>query len=159
LLGGTLAAALAIGPLAGALASTSHAGWPPIQHLYQNKTDANATAHGVANLHNELLGGNGSDTLYAGRAGDVLWGDSKPGAQPTTQVDTMVGGPGNDIFYASHGVNVIDTGTGKDIVHAHYGRGTIRCRSAADIVYLSHKSRPDYKLSGCRQISYATAGA
>ena len=62
-----------------AQASTSHAGWPPIQHLYQNRTDANATVHGVPNLHNELLGGNGSDTLYAGNVGDVLWGDYKPG--------------------------------------------------------------------------------
>jgi Ca2+-binding RTX toxin-like protein len=146
-------------PLGAAWANTSHAGWPPIQHLYINKTSANATVHGIADLHNELLGGNGNDTLYAGDVGDVLWGDYMPGTQSTTQVDKMYGGPGNDIFYASHGTNLIYTGGGSNIVHAHYGRGTIHCGSTTDIVYLSHKSRPDYKLIGCRHISYATQGS
>jgi Ca2+-binding RTX toxin-like protein len=147
-------------PLAVAQASTSHAGWPVIlrQNEQINHNDLNETLTGRQGVHNELLGGNGNDTLIAGNIGDVLWGDYKPGNQPTTQVDTMTGGAGNDFFYASHGTNIISTGGGMNIVHAHYGRGTITCGSASDIVYLSHKSRPDYKLIGCKHISYATSG-
>jgi hypothetical protein len=157
----TLAGALALGalsvPLAVAEANTSHAGWPVIAHQNSqiNKTSANATLRGNPGVHNELLGGNGNDTIYAGNIGDVMWGDYMPGAQSTTQVDTMIGGPGNDFFYASHGTNFINTGTGSDIVHAHYGRGTIHCLSSKDIVYISHKVLPLYKLSGCKHISFA----
>ncbi len=32
---------------------------------------------GRRKVHNELLGGHGSDTIYAGPIGDVLWGDYK----------------------------------------------------------------------------------
>lgn len=108
--------------------------------------------------HNELLGGHGSDTIHAGPAGDVIWGDYKPDGQPTTQVDVLDGGAGNDFIYASHGTNDISTGGGKDVVHAHFGRGRIRCGSARTIVFLSHKSRPGYHLAGCRRISYKTLG-
>ncbi len=110
-------------------------------------------------LHNELLGGNGSDTIYAGRpAGDVLWGDYKPGTQSTSQVDRLSGGPGNDFIYASHGTNYIYTGGGTDAVHAHFGRGEIHCDSAGVTVFLSHASRPRYRLFGCEHISYSTDG-
>src|SRR4051812_49486679 len=39
--------------------------------------------------HNELLGGHGSDTVYAGPWGDVIWGDYKPSGQPTSQRDRL----------------------------------------------------------------------
>ena len=71
--------------------------------------------------HNELLGGHGSDTIYAGPWGDVLWGDFKPSGQNSTQRDTIVGGPGNDFIYSSHGVNAIAAGGGDDFVKAHFG--------------------------------------
>jgi Ca2+-binding RTX toxin-like protein len=82
--------------------------------------------------HNELLGGHGSDTIHAGPAGDVI--------------------------YASHGVNHIRTGVGEDVVHAHFGSGTITCGSIHAIVYISHASRPHYRLSGCTHVSYRTLG-
>jgi Ca2+-binding RTX toxin-like protein len=107
--------------------------------------------------HNELLGGHGNDDIHAGPAGDVIWGDYKSSGQPTTQVDTLVGGAGNDFIYASHGTNHISTGGGTDVVHAHFGRGTIRCGSRRDIAYLSRKVRPLYHVTGCR-ISYKTLG-
>ncbi len=155
-----LVAGAVLGGSAGAVqASTSHAGWPVFGHRYQNRTDADATARGLPGVHNEMLGGGGSDTLYAGDLGDVLWGDYKPGNQPTTQVDAMYGGAGNDFFYASHGMNTISTGGGMNIVHAHYGHGSITCGSPSDIVYLSHKSKPHYKLVGCKHISFATTGS
>jgi Ca2+-binding RTX toxin-like protein len=160
-----LACAVALGSLAvgltAAQANTSHAGWPVIlrQNEQINRTSANETLTGHQGVHNELLGGNGNDTLIAGNIGDVLWGDYMPGAQSSTQRDTIVGGAGNDFIYASHGINTISTGGGTNVVHAHFGRGTIKCGSPTDIVYLSHQSRPHYKLTGCKHISYATTGS
>ena len=109
-------------------------------------------------VHNELLGGHGSDTIHAGPNGDVIWGDHKPSGQPTSQVDRLYGGPGKDFIYASHGTNSIFTGRGRDRVHAHFGRGEIHCGSGRAIVYLSHRSRPRYRLFGCARISYRTVG-
>jgi hypothetical protein len=109
-------------------------------------------------VHNELLGGHGSDTIYAGPDGDVIWGDYKPAGQPTTQVDVLYGGAGDDFIYAGHGTNHIFTGTGRDTVHAHFGRGDIHCGSSAAVVYLSRRGRPGYKLFGCPTVSYRTAG-
>jgi Ca2+-binding RTX toxin-like protein len=108
--------------------------------------------------HNELLGGHGNDTIHAGPAGDVIWGDYKPSDQPSNQVDYLFGGPGNDFIYASHGVNHIRTGVGEDVVHAHFGSGTIDCGSIHAIVYISHASRAKYRLTGCTHISYRTLG-
>ncbi|MEA2385044.1 MAG: hypothetical protein QOH72_5015 [Solirubrobacteraceae bacterium] len=109
-------------------------------------------------VHNELLGGHGNDTIYAGPDGDVIWGDYKPAGQPTTQVDVLYGGAGADFIYAAHGTNQIFTGTGRDTVHAHFGRGEIHCGSPDAVVYLSRRSRPGYKLFGCPTVSYRTAG-
>jgi hypothetical protein len=73
-------------------------------------------------------------------------------------VDVLSGGAGADFIYASHGTNEISTGTGRDTVHAHFGRGEIHCGSPAAVVYLSRRSRPRYKLFGCPNISFRTAG-
>jgi hypothetical protein len=108
--------------------------------------------------HNELLGGHGNNTIYAGPAGDVVWGDYKPSGDPTTQVNHLYGGAGNDFIYAAHGTNYISTGGGTDVVHAHFGGGEIHCDSPTVTVYLSRMSRPHYKLFGCRHISYKTDG-
>ena len=108
--------------------------------------------------HNELLGGHGNDTIYAGPWGDVLWGDYKPSGQPTTQIDYLYGGAGKDFIYASHGTNYIHSGGGDDVIHAHFGRGEIWCEGGQPIVYLSHRGRKGYRLHGCGRISYRTAG-
>lgn len=108
--------------------------------------------------HNELLGGHGDNTIYAGPSGDVIWGDYKPSGDPTTQVNHLYGGPGDDFIYAAHGTNYIWTGGGTDVVHAHFGGGEIHCDSPTVTVYLSHMSRPHYKLFGCEHISYKTLG-
>jgi hypothetical protein len=141
-----------------ALGKASHEGWPQIDGvLKMNKQDQSRPLSGHPNRHNELLGGHGDDTISAGQMGDVIWGDYKPCCQPTTQVDRLYGGPGNDFIYASHGINFIYTGGGRDIVHAHFGRaGEIHCDSPRVLVYLSHRSRPHYHLYGCRHISYKT---
>lgn len=152
-----LAIALLV-PTAAAVANTSHAGWPQIDGLLRmHKADESGLITGLANRHNELLGGHGNDIIHAGNAGDVLWGDYKPSGQPETQVDQLIGGPGKDYIYASHGTNIIVSGGGPDVIHAHFGRGSITC-SATTTLFLSRRSRRGYQLHGCRHISYKTLG-
>jgi len=145
---------------AGAIAKTSHAGWPKIDgDLKTSSGDGGGTLRATkVNRHNELLGGHGSDKIYAGRVGDVLWGDYKPGGQPTSQVDRIHGGAGKDFIYASHGTNYIHAGGGADQIHAHFGRGEIWCGSGKVTLFLSHRSRKRYRLHGCERVSYKTVG-
>jgi Ca2+-binding RTX toxin-like protein len=155
-----IALALVAALAATAAAKTSHAGWPQIDgDLKMHKADENGTLRATkVDRHNELLGGHGSDTLYAGKVGDVLWGDYKPGGQPTGQVDRIHGGQGKDFIYASHGANFIHAGGGADQIHAHFGHGAIWCGSGSVTLFLSHKSRKGYTLHGCERISYRTVG-
>ena len=108
--------------------------------------------------HNELLGGHGSDTIYAGPWGDVLWGDFKPSGQPTTQRDILDGGAGPDFIYASHGENHIDAGAGNDWIKAHFGHGTIDCGPGDDVLYVSRRAETGYTVRGCERISHRTLG-
>jgi hypothetical protein len=108
--------------------------------------------------HNELLGGHGNDSLYAGPWGDVLWADYKPSGQPSTQTDHVFGGAGKDFIYASHGTNAIAAGGGNDFVKAHFGRGTIDCGGGNDILYVSRKAQRHYKITHCDRISHKTLG-
>jgi hypothetical protein len=108
--------------------------------------------------HNELLGGHGNDTIFAGPAGDVIWGDYKPSGQPTTQRDVLIGGAGRDFIYASHGTNAIQAGAGDDWLKAHFGRGSIDCGPGRDVLYVSRKAQKDYRITGCETISHKTLG-
>jgi Ca2+-binding RTX toxin-like protein len=141
-----------------AAASTSHEGWPKIDgRLSMHKKDQSGTMRGTSRS-DELLGGHGNDDIWGRGAADVLWGDYKAGGQPASQVDHLHGGAGNDFIYASHGENIIDAGTGDDTIHAHYGHGTIDCGGGTDVLYISHRARKAYKISGCETISYKTGG-
>jgi Ca2+-binding RTX toxin-like protein len=108
--------------------------------------------------HNELLGGHGDDTIFAGPWGDVLWGDYKPSGQPTTQRDRIYGGAGRDFIYASHGWNTIDAGGGPDWLKAHFGHGIIDCGGGQDVLYVSRKAQKRYDIRGCETISHKTLG-
>jgi Ca2+-binding RTX toxin-like protein len=108
--------------------------------------------------HNELLGGHGNDTLYAGPRGDVLWADYKPSGQPTTQVDRVFGANGRDFIYASHGTNMIAAGGGDDWVKAHFGSGTIDCGGGRDLLYISRRAQRHYTIRHCERISHKTLG-
>jgi hypothetical protein len=192
----TLCAAVAV-PAGGALASTSHKGWPRIDMQLMNKTDrsrpldarpghdpfdgtdSSYSCDGVhkrgacqtffvkgdggtvmtgRKIHSELLGGHGSDTIHAGPLGDVLWGDYKPGSQPSSQHDRLYGGAGKDFIYASHGYNLIEAGGGPDYIKAHYGHGIIDCGSGHDTLYVSHKAQTHYKIRHCERISHKSLG-
>lgn len=108
--------------------------------------------------HARLLGGHGSDTIHAGPWGDVLWGDYKPSGQPTSQVDVLVGGAGDDFIYGSHGINRIDAGPGDDYVKLHFGRGSVDCGGGTDVLYISRKAQRRTTITGCETISHATLG-
>jgi Ca2+-binding RTX toxin-like protein len=151
-------ATLLIGSVATAAEKASHKGWPKIDgKLDIHKLDEETPMQGFKSKHNELLGGHGDDTITAGDIGDVLWGDYKPSGQPATQTDVITGGPGKDHIYASHGTNTIVTKGGADQVHAHYGRGTITCATKKPLIFLSHRSKPHYKLKGCTRITFRSS--
>jgi Ca2+-binding RTX toxin-like protein len=142
----------------GAVANTSHAGWPAIDGvLKMHKQDQSTTMRGTGR-NDELLGGHGSDTIWGRDGHDVLWGDYKPSGQNETQVDHLNSGAGNDFVYASHGRNVIRAGAGDDTVHAHFGRGIIDCGAGRDIAYVSRKGRKGYTIRHCETISHKTLG-
>jgi Ca2+-binding RTX toxin-like protein len=101
--------------------------------------------------HNELLGGDGNDTIHAGPAGDVIWGDSHAEGNDTTQVDRLYGGAGDDWIYASHGTNYIWTGAGEDHVLLVYGHGVVYCNGPGHKILVMRKlaTNRHYRLVGC----------
>jgi Ca2+-binding RTX toxin-like protein len=156
ILRGWLLAFLAVG--AGVLAfvapaggEASHAGWPPIGHFAGHRVGESGVLRGLDGVHNELLGGPGNDTIYAGNEGDVIWGDANSADNPTTQKDELYGGPGNDWIYASHGYNHIWTSAGDDHIALVYGHGIVDCNGPGVktlVMRYLPQNRP-WKLVGC----------
>lgn len=144
-----------------ALAMTSHAGWPPDQHLVMDKGPAGRhnTLVGKNGVHNYLLGGYGDDTIYGGNAGDVIWGDYHPSGWPSFQTAVIHAGDGPNFIYSNDTVNYVWTGTNpQTVVHAHEGAGVIHCENPHIVVFTSHHALPHYKLDGCRHISFYSVG-
>ena len=140
----------AVAPALGA-AEASHAGWPAIQNLAGHPRNESGTLRGEDGIHNELLGGNGNDTIWAGNEGDVIWGDSHPSGQPESQVDRLHGGQGEDWIYSSHGTNYIWTGAGNDHLALVYGHGVVYCNGPG-LKTLTMPLLPQnrrYRLLGC----------
>jgi Ca2+-binding RTX toxin-like protein len=137
-----------------------HEFWPAIDRSnVQIAQGGGATFYGAQDASNELLGYHGSDTLYGGDQGDVLWGDYIGDGQPTTQVDTLHGGNGNDFLYSSHGRNTLDGGPGNDAIKARYGRGTVNCGSGRDIVYVPKSRKRNWTFIGCEKFEYRSESA
>ncbi len=146
---------------AAAQAMTSHAGWPPDQHLVMDKGRAGLehTLRGRAGVHNYLLGGYGNDTIYGGERGDVIWGDYHPSGWPSHQTAVIHAGNGQNFIYSNDTVNYVFTGTNpRTVVHAHEGSGIIHCENPHIIVFTSHHALPRYRLHGCRHISFFSVG-
>lgn len=140
---------------------TSHAGWPPNQHLVMDRGPAGRShvLSGVNGRHNYLLGGYGDDTIYGGNSGDVIWGDYHPSGWPGHQTAVIHAGNGKNFIYANDTVNYVWTGTHPGtVVHAHEGSGVIHCENPQIIVFTSHHALPRYKLHGCRRISFYSVG-
>lgn len=139
-----------------AFGEASHAGWPQFGHHEGHPSNESGVMRGEPGVHNELLGGDGNDTIYAGEEGDVIWGDSHAdgGNQPSSQRDYLHGGAGKDWIYASHGFNEIWTGAGNDQLALVYGHGVVNCTGTGlktlVLPYLPQNRR--YKLVGCAHI-------
>jgi hypothetical protein len=134
-----------------ALAEANHTGWPPQEHHEGHPNNESGVMRGEEGVHNYLLGGGGDDTIYGGNDGDVIWGDSHPGNQPTSQRDYLHGGEGEDWIYASYGENTIWTGAGNDHVALVYGHGTVYCNGPGLktlVMRYLPQNRP-WKLVGC----------
>jgi hypothetical protein len=144
-----------------ALAMTSHAGWPPDQHLVMDKGSAGQqnVLTGVPGKHNYLLGGYGNDTIYGGDSGDVIWGDFHESGWPSSQTVIIHAGNGRNLIYANDTVNYVWTGTNPaTVVHAHENSGVIHCQNPHIVVFTSHHALPHYRLDGCRHISFFSVG-
>jgi hypothetical protein len=146
--------------VASAAAMTSHAGWPPDQHLVMDKGPIGQVnvLTGEDGVHNYLLGGYGSDTIFGGNAGDVIWGDYHPSGE-STQTAVIHAGDGPNFIYANDTFNYVWTGTNPDtVVHAHENGGVIHCENPAIVVFTSHHALPHWQLDGCRHISFYSVG-
>jgi hypothetical protein len=156
-----VAAAAALVAASAAAASTSHAGWPRLQHLVMDKGPGGEqhVLRGRPRVHNWLLGGYGNDTIYGGSAGDVIWGDYHPSGWPARQTAVIYAGNGKNFIYSNDTVNTVWTGTNPaTVVHAHEGSGVIHCQNPHIIVFTSHHALPRYRLDGCRRISFYSVG-
>jgi hypothetical protein len=145
------------------LAMTSHAGWPPDQHLVMDKGPAGQrhVLRGKMGAHNYLLGGWGNDTIYGGNSGDVIWGDYNESTWPSYQTVTIHAGNGRNFIYANDTVDYVWTGSNpRTVVHAHNPgtSGVIHCQSSGIVVFLSKVSERHFKLDGCQHISHYSVG-
>ena len=134
-----------------ALGEANHTGWPQQEHHEGHPNNESGVMRGEEGVHNYLLGGGGNDTIYGGNDGDVIWGDSHPGEQPTSQRDYLHGGEGEDWIYASYGFNEIWTGAGNDHVALVYGHGIVFCNGPGLktlVMRYLPQNRP-WKLIGC----------
>ncbi len=146
------AASIASVPRA-SIAEANHDGWPRDECLKMDKGPAghSHTLVGLKHVHNWLLGGYGNDTIYAGNAGDVIWGDYHPEGQSESQRDYLHGGAGEDWIYSSHGYNEIWTGAGSDHLALVYGHGIVFCNGAGLKTFVMRylpQNRP-WTLVGC----------
>ena len=157
--GAVLACLIALGVSAAAPAKTSHAGWPKIAdgHLFKQSSNENYVKTGTSKS-DEILGHHGSDTLRGGGASDVLWGDWDPDGQPTSQVDHIYGGAGNDFIYSSHGTNIISAGAGNDYVKMHFGHGSVDCGPGMDVLEISRTAQKNTTIKRCEKVTHKTLG-
>jgi hypothetical protein len=162
-IGSAIALVATLAWVASAAAMTSHAGWPPDQHLTMDKGPAQPAGQtnvliGENGVHNYLLGGYGNDTIQGGDSGDVIWGDYHPSGE-STQTAIIHAGDGPNFIYANDTFNYVWTGTNPNtVVHAHEDAGVVHCENPAIVVYTSHHALPHWKLEGCRHISFYSVG-
>jgi RTX calcium-binding nonapeptide repeat (4 copies) len=131
----------------------SHEHWPTI-HGKLEKADGEPASLAGTERSDELLGHHGSDTLDGRGGSDVLWGDWQGTGQPADQRDRIVGGPGQDFIYGSHGHNEIDAGPGNDAISVHYGRGVVDCGPGRDIYHVARSRRRGYRFRNCERVDY-----
>jgi hypothetical protein len=70
----------------------------------------------------------------------------------------VIGGPGRDFIYSSHGTNAIAAGAGNDWIKAHFGKGSIDCGPGSDLLFISRRAQRHFSIAGCERISHRTLG-
>lgn len=147
---------IASSPCASAGACAGHEFWPrlTLADVQRGNKYGGGILRGRPGNSDELLGWHGSDVLYGGAKGDVLWADHVGTGQPKGQVDRLYGGPGNDFLYSAGGRNTIVAGPGNDAIKARYGTGTVDCGPGRDIVHLPRKRRKNWTFKGCEKFEY-----
>ena len=99
--------------------STACCGWPT--------TSRASTPSAAAPPTTSCSAPAATTTSPAAAGNDVIWGDQLIVGNGPHQIDTLIGGAGNDWIYPSHGKNTMRGGPGDDHIIAYYGHGTIDC--------------------------------
>jgi Ca2+-binding RTX toxin-like protein len=132
----------------------SHEHWPTIHGVVKKANDGRSSRFVGTRRSDELLGHHGSDTLSGRGRSDILWGDHDGQGQPSSQVDLIYGGGGDDFIYGSHGRNVISGGRGNDAISVHYGRGVVDCGPGRDIYHVAKTRKKGYRFVNCEKVDY-----
>jgi len=138
----------------GGTGKTSHEGWPNNDGVYWKVHSSGSGKHHFTGgaMNDELLGHNGNDTINGGAGSDVIWGDWDGNNNPSSQYDTLIGGPGRDFIYPRHGYNVVNAGPGNDLISAFYGRGIIDCGTGRDVAEI--RENHAYKTRNCEVVRH-----
>lgn len=150
------------GPCTQKKACAGHEYWPKMTPADVFRADrfGGGVLRGRPDRTDELLGWHGSDTLLGESGDDVLWGDhDNRGKVPTTQVDKLYGGDGDDFLYSSVGRNTLSGGAGNDAIKARYGRGTLDCGPGRDIVHLPKSRLRNWTIKNCEKFEYRSESA
>jgi RTX calcium-binding nonapeptide repeat (4 copies) len=151
--------------LTGALAATAgatadHSDWPHVpvhDHTRYQRNDPPGVDGWVAqgtDRSDELLGGHHDDKLFGLGGSDILWGDYLAVGNTARQRDRIYAGGGDDFIYGSHGRSVVYAGAGDDMIRIWFGRGYVDCGPGRDVLYVSRKSDPKVKRTGCEKVSH-----
>ena len=130
----------------------SHKGWPAITGILWQVQHNRGSSMVGSTLDDELLGHHGSDRIDGGEGRDVIWGDWDPKNNNGRQKDTLIGGPGNDFIYPSHGKTTVTAGDGNDYIWAFYGKGKIDCGPGKDRVRV--RLNKAFRLKNCETITH-----
>lgn len=131
-------------------AKVTHAGWPAVTGVLWKVLDSDDHDKVGGDANDELLGHHGSDRIEGGEGDDILWGDWDPSNNNGRQRDVLIGGPGNDFIYPSHGKTKVVAGSGKDFIWAYYGHGTIDCGPGKDTARV--RMNGAFKLERCEKV-------
>ena len=105
--------------------------------LVNQTAGRSATVH-AAEGGNEILLGDGNDTLEGGLGNDTLYGGAGDDLiQGLSGSDTLVGGQGDDTIWTAFGSAVISGDAGNDVI-AVYDTGTIDGGSGTDMISVHH---------------------
>jgi hypothetical protein len=131
----------------------SHKNWPPVSGILWIVKDSRNHKKIGGPDNDELLGHHGSDHIEGKGGKDIIWGDWDPKNNNGHQRDVLIGGPGKDFIYPSHGLTRVQAGPGADYVYAYYGRGTIDCGPGKDLVRVRLEGKP-FKTRRCETVGH-----